>query len=383
MFIDTTQFIFPRLSPSSHIRKMGESVAGPYQFSFRVHEPSGALLFLPESDVGFLEVVRGAKHHEPEGHIDKCIRHILGAFSRSGGNLENAKMWGLSDKDFSLLKALASATGREHSVLFPKLHCLEVEDRLAASIQKRHDFDADLIVVRHLLEHVRDVEQFVRALRHLLRSDGICFIEVPDSTRMLSSGDITQLWEEHCAYFTPTTLSNLFELNGFEVLDLECLESDGEDLCLLVVRVKGDEHKSVPPAKSDSLEGRFLTQLPKFVEELSSSVAAFSEENDIWIYGANHMAGVFLDIVAGSRLRIRGVIDDDPVKSHGLISSMNVEIHPYETLLTQRSFHLLVAISEGRVPELYSRLSRDFRDSQRHHVQSLATFAEQVWEKSL
>jgi hypothetical protein len=209
----------------------------------------------------------------------------------------------------------------------------------------------------------------------------LCFIEVPDSTRLFSLGDISQLWEEHTAYFTLATVTNLLEGAGFEVLFEETRVSDGEDLCLLLVRSLGRERPDHRPAIPAGHEEDFLNRLPGFIDRLSSALSVRSAKRELWLYGANHVSGVFLDLVAHGKAEVRGIIDDDPEKKNLIMSEMDVEIFPYDALQKKQSVDVLVAVAEGRAPGLYAKLRGDFPPMDGHHVQSLVSFCEEYWEE--
>lgn len=381
MTLGKNHIAVPAISPSSQLRKKGEPIVGPFQFTFEIHSPSGALLFLPQSDGGYIEAVRGAQHREPESHIDQISSQIAELIASMGRDIRDMKICGLSDKDFSMVKALEPLEGQSASILFPFSHCLEVEGLFFESLSNAKKIDVDLIIARHIIEHVRDVDKFLMGLREALRPGAMGFIEVPDCTRMLTLGDITQLWEEHTAYFTPSTLRALLEASGFDILYEENLTSDGEDLCVLVVQVASQASTQRTISASPGCEMGFLDRLQGFLENLSAKLAARNTTHNVWLYGANHTSGVFLDVVDYSRSQIRGIIDDDPSKKGQVISTRDIEVHSYDALLGTNPVCVLVAISEGRSPALYARLVRDFPRENGHLVQSLASFSEDCWEE--
>lgn len=371
----------PAISPTSQLRKKGEQISGPFQFRFQIHGSSGALLFLPDSDTGYLEAVLGSQHREPESHIDQSAQKIAELIASNGRDIKDMTIYGVSDKDLSLLNALEPLAGQSLSILFPYSHCLEVEELFYELISDSKQIDAELIIARHIIEHVRDIDTFITGLRHALQPGTLCFIEVPDSARMLTRGDITQLWEEHTAYFTPSTLRDLLEVGGFDILHEENLMSDGEDLCLFVAQVSARHAAKQITSVSTGHEMAFLNKLPGLLENLSSLLATRNATHNVWLYGANHISGVFLDVVANSNALIRGIIDDDQLKRNQLMSTLDVEVLGYDALLKSEPVCVLVAVAEGRAPALYAKLHRDFPAKDGHCVQSLVSFSEECWEK--
>ncbi len=79
-------------------------------------------------------------------------------------------------------------------------------------------YQADLFCCRHTLEHVADPRGFVSQLRRAIgdRSGTAVFFEVPDVRWILDGLVFWDVCYEHCNYFSPASLSALFEAAGFE-----------------------------------------------------------------------------------------------------------------------------------------------------------------------
>ena len=87
----------------------------------------------------------------------------------------------------------------------------------------RHaDQPADLVVCRHVLEHVPDPRAMLRTIRNALdaRPAAVLYFEVPNSYYILRDLSIWDIIYEHCGYFVPESLAAMFEDCGFEILDL-------------------------------------------------------------------------------------------------------------------------------------------------------------------
>jgi len=78
---------------------------------------------------------------------------------------------------------------------------------------------ADLLVCRHVLEHIEDPDAFIAQVRRAVgRQQSIVFFEVPNALWTLQRGGIWDIIYEHCSYFSPLSLAALFRRHGFEVL---------------------------------------------------------------------------------------------------------------------------------------------------------------------
>ncbi len=74
----------------------------------------------------------------------------------------------------------------------------------------------DIIVMLHLLEHIRNPVYFLQQVIKLLSSDGYLLIEVPD----LGHNPFDLLIYDHCSHFTEISLVNLLNITGFRIIDI-------------------------------------------------------------------------------------------------------------------------------------------------------------------
>lgn len=85
--------------------------------------------------------------------------------------------------------------------------------------EKYIDQPADLIVCRHVLEHITDPDAFIDQVRRAVGDrPSVVFFEVPNSLWTLRQGGIWDVIYEHCSFFSPYSLAHLFRRHGFEVL---------------------------------------------------------------------------------------------------------------------------------------------------------------------
>lgn len=107
----------------------------------------------------------------------------------------------------------------------------DVEIRAEWFAEGSGHFDADLVMVRHTLEHIPDVDRFLRLLRTELegRPDAVLYVEVPDTARIAEEGAFWDIYYEHCSYFDAATLTQLLRRTGFDPVDVR-LEYEGQYL---------------------------------------------------------------------------------------------------------------------------------------------------------
>jgi hypothetical protein len=85
------------------------------------------------------------------------------------------------------------------------------------------DVEADVLVCRHTLEHIADVNRFLGVVHRWATrraTPPVVLFEVPDVARVLEEVAFWDLFYEHCSYFTRDTLRFAFERSGFDVVSV-------------------------------------------------------------------------------------------------------------------------------------------------------------------
>ncbi|MBB6120576.1 novobiocin biosynthesis protein NovU/D-mycarose 3-C-methyltransferase [Nocardiopsis algeriensis] len=86
---------------------------------------------------------------------------------------------------------------------------------------------ADLILARHVVAHVDDVQDLVRGVRELLAPDGIFAFEVPYLVELMSRRAFDTVYHEHLSYFLVGTLRRLLERGGLRIVGVDRFEVHG------------------------------------------------------------------------------------------------------------------------------------------------------------
>jgi hypothetical protein len=174
---------------------------------------------------------------------------------------------------------------------------------------------ADIVIVRHILEHAHKPLQFIRACQLLAKPDGWMVFEVPDCRKVLDGYDHCFLWEEHITYMTPVTLKSLFECVGFPDVDIKVYPYPMEDSLVAIVRnissaprmpekIQEEIDRVEAFAKSLSERGNKIRNYIQLLQSQSVKTALF---------GAGHLSAKFINFYGLAGL-LSGVIDDNPNK---------------------------------------------------------------------
>ncbi|HEY2720759.1 MAG TPA: class I SAM-dependent methyltransferase [Chitinophagaceae bacterium] len=105
----------------------------------------------------------------------------------------------------------------------------------------------DAITLWHVLEHVHDLQRYVRQLKQLLKKEGKLIIAVPNYTSF-DAFVYKECWAaydvpRHLYHFSPLSMQRLMKENGMRITELKPMWFDSFYVCLLSSQYK---HTQVP-----------------------------------------------------------------------------------------------------------------------------------------
>lgn len=263
-------------------------------------------------------------YNEPEGHLDGLTARLC----TLDGVTKGARIIGFSYKDDSTL-ARFNRLGYANTFRFDLQQDFGISDACAGleSIQQAVDDStmqrlagrhgkADVLLVRHVLEHAHYPVRFLRALGALVKPGGYLIFEIPDCTKFIDACDYNFVWEEHITYFSPVTFSAFVRRQGYAVVDLLDYAYPLENSLVAVLRADtaaGGEMIDVPVA--DLAAGRrFGFEFAPRRAALHGQLQQLRDRGQrIVVFGAGHLAAKFLNLFDLGQI-VDCVVDDNPRK---------------------------------------------------------------------
>ena len=195
--------------------------------------------------------------------------------------------------------------------------------------EKYLDQRADLIVCRHVLEHIPDPDTFIAQVRRAVgRQHAVVFFEVPNSLWTLRRGGIWDVIYEHCSFFSPYSLAHLFRRHGFDVLAVNEVFG-GQFVTIEVVPAEAGEQESGGAGEQPSATASFSpADLAALTADAHTFAANFQAKRDEWgerlralaatgrhgvVWGAGSKGVTFLNAMAAGD-EIAAVVDINPRK---------------------------------------------------------------------
>jgi len=208
---------------------------------------------------------------------------------------------------------------------------------------------SDLVVFRHVLEHVASPLDFLARLRGALegRPGAAVYCEVPNGAYLVAAGFLWDVIYEHVFYFTPLALRRLFRAAGFAVRSIE--EAFGRQFLGLIAEPDGRPAAGPFPAQEVGEDVR--SAVLAFGKAYGTAVPAWRERCRRWrldgrrvvLWGAGSKGATFLNLVDPGGGAIACAVDVNPRKQghfipgtgHRIVApELLAEIDPHIVLVT-------------------------------------------------
>lgn len=293
---------------------------------------------------------------EPEEHLDRVVEQIIAL----PGITTDSVIGGLTYKDDTTVERFRNKgftktwrvkLNEDLGVTNPAAN-IETVQKLTApdrmeGIAGRHGA-ADVLIVRHILEHAEDLNAFVRGIAALVKPGGIIMVEVPDCTTSLRLNDYCMVWEEHSLYLTPQTFEPLLTIGGFEPIRTDVYPLPFENSMVQLARKTGAPGPVKISAAAKAQVGmldRYATAYEPAKRELRGLLEQVREEQGpIALFGAGHLAAAFANFMDVADL-IEFVADDTPQKQGKFLPGARLPILPSGALVERDIKLCLLALS--------------------------------------
>ena len=203
--------------------------------------------------------------------------------------------------------------------------------------ERYKDYQANLIVCRHVLEHIPNPKEFlIKLLRTIIdRTNTYVFFEVPNALNIFHKLSVWDIIYEHCSYFTPISLALTFSSCGFHVCELT-EDYDGQFIC--IDAIPEDQNMINFKHEQKSEVDRIANYIRSYAANYRTKVMAcrntlkqqLGREKSAVIWGAGSKGVTFLNTLKD--LQIEYAVDINPRKQEMYIPGTGQKIVPPEFL---------------------------------------------------
>ena len=216
-------------------------------------------------------------------------------------------------------------------------------DKIAAIQLKEQYGHFDMVVLRQVLEHIPDLEDFFEALDLVLNGERLLFIEVPDFSNALQFGDCSTIWEEHPNYFTYQILEYLLNRKGYEIEEKMFFDFSGGAMSVLAR--KSDSILMYKPDYDRQQYDVFAKNVQKYAVKLRMALKKVREDGKkVFLYGTGARACTLVNGL-GLGSEIDYAIDDQQEKQGYFMPGCRLQIISLDKALELSGGIFLLAVN--------------------------------------
>ncbi len=176
----------------------------------------------------------------------------------------------------------------------------------------------DLVICRHVLEHLRDPLGLLASIREAVgKRQSALYFEVPNTTWILESCSLWDFIYEHYTYWTRSTLGALFARAGFHVLETATgfgnqfvmIEADTSEHAEASVRAEADAKEQVTVCQ------RFGKAAKRHLDRWQHELGVFAGSGrKVAVWGAGSKGVTFVNAVPAALEAVACLVDLNPRK---------------------------------------------------------------------
>ena len=193
---------------------------------------------------------------------------------------------------------------------------------------KQKNISADLIILNNVLAHVPEINDFVGALKVVLKKEGTITVEFPHLLELIKNNQFDTIYHEHFFYFSLKTLQKIFIRHRLSIYNVEQLDTHGGSLRIYATH----EGNSLGINKIN-----FYSQLGNNAYRLKLNALKYLVDKKILnksivAFGAAAKGNTFLNYCGIKKDIIDFVVDETPYKIGKYLPQSKIPILPFEML---------------------------------------------------
>ena len=198
---------------------------------------------------------------------------------------------------------------------------------------------ADLLLGNNVLAHVPDINDFVKGIKIILKSDGIVTMEFPHLLQLVKQNQFDTIYHEHFSYLSFTSVLEIFKKQGLELFHVEELSTHGgsirvfgkhiEDLSKEIresvdqILQKEDEAGMNKMSYYKGFQSRVEQVKLNFIDFL---IKAKKEGRKVAAYGAAAKGNTLLNYCGVKADMIEFVVDAAPIKQNKFLPGSHIPV---------------------------------------------------------
>jgi ubiquinone/menaquinone biosynthesis C-methylase UbiE len=204
--------------------------------------------------------------------------------------------------------------------------------------EKYSNIEADVIIMRHTLEHIPAPFSFIHEIARANKYRGFLYVEVPTFDWIVEKNAFWDIFYEHCNYFTEQSLAAMFK-------DAETGRLFGGQYIYLWADLS-KLRPTISPEQEITKRGGLV-----FQAKLTYYRRFLGEHKSLAIWGAGAKGSTFLNLLDSTREYVKYVIDINPVKQDRFVAGTGHPIYSPE-ILKKDPVETILVMNENYVTEV-------------------------------
>ncbi len=225
--------------------------------------------------------------------------------------------------------------------------------------EKYVDVRADFLACKMTLEHIPDTLAFLRTVRRAVANnpEATIFFQLPNQTRVLQDTAFWDIYHEHCSYFTPRALRNVFRLAGFTVED-EWSVYDDQYIMLTARPGTPAEAPEPPTAQEIDLALGFAEETRRRVAYWKETLAEHARRGErVVIWGSGSKGVAFFSSLGAEAKTVEHAVDINPFREGFFMPGSGTRIVA-PSFLREQPPALVIPMNSIYAPEIEAELAR-------------------------
>ena len=211
----------------------------------------------------------------------------------------------------------------------------------------------DLLVCRHVIEHLHNPKEFISAIAYWCNMYDIfplLLVEVPRIDKALKNFRINDYLYEHVSNFTEFSFKNMFEISGFDVIEIKAVY--GDEVVIAIVKPKKIERFNEIKKLSDTYRKNTAKQKELLHYFLNSLL---QQDKKIAFWGATGKGAAFFNFFDIFNDTYPLAIDSDYRKKDKFIPRTGQEIKTPDYII-ENPVDIIIITPQWRAKDIFNEI---------------------------
>lgn len=211
------------------------------------------------------------------------------------------------------------------SKLSEKQGVTTVQGFFDSSFYQQREEQFDFVVVRHVLEHIDNIDDFMKGIYHVLKPNGVIIIEVPYLGNIINEKQYYAFFFEHLSYFSLHSLEKMFHRYQFQPFYSKYVYPEGGSI--LIAAQKGNRYSKSTSYVEDSFHLQNIYTFSEGLTQFQNSFQQFVKEHrPLAAYGAGQRGITLLSLIGDAANDILYLCDENVVYHHLFTPTTSIPI---------------------------------------------------------